>query len=308
MSFQVNYKTPMIIFQMVWLSLSFFLGILGNSFILYSTIRHKALKLDKMSVWIAKNLSVADMCNCVFILLPTLITQFKEGWMFGKIMCFIHYSFRFSFFAANIFLLNVLSFNKLMRCLFPLRNLSPSRKQRIAVTIATVIVGAIPTVWTLFLWSRAYLVLSEPSIYNVYAFGAYKICFTRLYGYRIPNPSIIGGINIALAVILFIVMCLSMTVMTVILLVYAVKTTNRPIVKKNICVVVGICTSFLITFLPACFCYIIRSYIYLDDLIMELSWSVGFLSVWINPVIHFVMNQNFREFTVNKLKTILEKI
>ena len=41
---------------------------------------------------------------------------------------------------------------------------------------------------------------------------------------------------------------------------------------------------------------------------MELSWSVGFLSVWINPVIHFVVNQNFREFTVNKIKTILDKI
>ena len=82
--------------------------------------------------------------------------------------------------------------------------------------------------------------------------------------------------NVALVVILFIVMCLSMTVMTVILLVYAVKTTNRSIVKKNMCVIIAICASFLITFLPACFCFIIQNYILLDDLIMELSWSVCF--------------------------------
>ena len=169
-SFSVNYKTPIIILQMVWLplSLSIFLGILGNSVVLYGTIRHKALKLDKMSVWIAKNLSVADMCNCVVVLLPTLITQFKEGWMFGETLCNIHYSFRYSFFAANIFLPNVLSLNKLMRCLFLLRNLSPSQKQRISVTMATVTVSAIPTVWTLFLWSKEYLFMNRPALYHAY--------------------------------------------------------------------------------------------------------------------------------------------
>ena len=35
----------------------------GNSFTLYATIRHNAIKLDKLSVWIIQNLCVADILH-----------------------------------------------------------------------------------------------------------------------------------------------------------------------------------------------------------------------------------------------------
>ena len=80
-------------FQIVWKTISFILGLSGNVFVLYATIVHKAIKLDKMSVWIVKNLAVADICNCVLLLLPTLLTQYGKlngmvlfGESFYKIM------------------------------------------------------------------------------------------------------------------------------------------------------------------------------------------------------------------------------
>ena len=35
----------------------------GNSFTLYATVRHNAIKLDKLSVWIIQNLCVADILH-----------------------------------------------------------------------------------------------------------------------------------------------------------------------------------------------------------------------------------------------------
>ena len=62
-------------FEIAWVQISFILGVSGNVFVLYATIAHKAIKLDKMSIWIIKNLAVADIGNCVLVLLPILLIQ-----------------------------------------------------------------------------------------------------------------------------------------------------------------------------------------------------------------------------------------
>ena len=282
--------SPFIICQMIWLTASFLLGLSGNLFVLYGTIRHKALKMDKMSVWIIQNVSVADICNCVFVLFPTLITQFCGRWVFGESLCYLSYTYRYSFFVANIFLLTILSFNKLMRCMFPLRNISPSRKQRYMVTMATITVSAIPTCWLLFLWFRDVLEVNTNSWYV----GAFGICLPRMK----IHTTFMKGMDMALFLILDGLMCISMTITTMILLIYACKMTNRPVVKKNVTIVITMCAIFIITFLPTPLFYMMRS---VDFIFVELAWSVGFLSVWINPWIHFVLNQKFRKFTKNRI-------
>ena len=289
------YRPPLIFLQMIWCTVCILLGILGNSFLLHSTICHKALKMDKMSVWITKNVSVADILNCVFVLGPTLITQFAGVWIFGENMCYLHFSYRFSFFVANIVLLNLMSLNKLLRCLFPLRNLSTSRKQQVLVTIAAVTLSASPTLWILYIWSKDYL--------GVYFFGpastwrymgAFGICFGGLT----TDSAIIWGILVSQVVILDGVMCLTMAISTTIILMYAVKMTNRPIIKRNIFVVIAICGTFIMTFLPTCVWYMRQD---LGMEFAEVAWSLSFLSVWVNPVIHYTMNQSFRQFTRSKL-------
>ena len=62
--------------QIVWGQLSFILETFGNGFVLYATVARNAIKLDKMSVWIIKNLAVADICNCWMVMLPILMTQY----------------------------------------------------------------------------------------------------------------------------------------------------------------------------------------------------------------------------------------
>ena len=64
--------------QIAWGQICFILGTVGNIFVLYGTICHNAIKMDGTSIWIIKNLAVADICNCVLVLLPNLLTQTWE--------------------------------------------------------------------------------------------------------------------------------------------------------------------------------------------------------------------------------------
>ena len=126
--------------QIAWGQISFLLGVLGNIFTLYATTAHNAIKLDKMSIWIIKNLAVADICNCLLVILPILLYQYGKvsqlqiyGVKFNKIFA----CYRYTFLAANLLLVNILSLNKLLRCLFPLRNLVPTKRQKMFVTMTT---------------------------------------------------------------------------------------------------------------------------------------------------------------------------
>ena len=77
-SFIVKYEVPspkeQVLLQ-IWCHVCFLLGVLGNTFVLYATIYHKAIKMDKMSVWIIQNLAASDLANCFLVLLPN---QFVE--------------------------------------------------------------------------------------------------------------------------------------------------------------------------------------------------------------------------------------
>ena len=139
--------------QMAWGQICFILGVLGNVFTIYATTAHNAIKLDKMSIWIIQNLAVTDICNCFLVVLPILINQFGKiagsiilGEKFHEITAY----YRYSFFVANLFLVNILPMNKLIRCLFPLRNLFTTKRQKNSVSIATVFISMVPILFTVY--------------------------------------------------------------------------------------------------------------------------------------------------------------
>ena len=211
--------------------------------------------------------------------------------MFGESFCYIHYTYRYSFFLANIVLLNFLSLNKLLRCLYPLRNLSSSRRQRVIVTVIAAALSAIPMCWTLYLWKQDFLEFIDiRRRHDPSTLGTRRICFI----YNDSASSDILTVNIVLMILLNGVFCVIMVATTLALLVYAIKMTNRPIVKKRILIVISICVSFIVSFIPMCICYINGD---LRGEVADFAWSIAFMSAWINPVIYLVVNENFRNFT-----------
>ena len=106
--------------------------------------------------------------------------------------------------------------------------------------------------------------------------------------------------------------CLTLIISTTILIVYAIRKTNRPINKWNISIVIIVTVSFLLSFLPY-FLYGVQRFSsknqqkgYLSKT-FEWAWSFGFLSSWSNPIIYVAMNQKFRGFAANTLNDLFHK-
>ena len=295
---------------LIWGQLSFILGICGNAFVLYATIFHNAIKLDKMSIWIIKNLAVMDLCNCIFIVVPVVAVLYSEGaWLFGPGMCYAYGVYIYTFILANAFLINIFTINKLMRCKYPLRNFNCSRRQRVLLSLCAVIFSCSLMIWQIVALSKFDLyVLTEDN-----KITPLKTC-TKEISETSYDASII--ITLILAILYDAVPCLTLVFTTTILMVYAIKKTNRPLNKVNILMVILVTISFWLSFLPLMiyagahlFPKIISDN--LLDRIYEWAWSFTFLSSWTNPIIYLVMNQRLRDFVkitirVRKFNTRVE--
>jgi hypothetical protein len=289
------------------------LGISGNIFVLYATIAHKAIKLDTMSTWIIKNLAVVDLCNCVIVLIPAIVTHYAEGkWVLGRELCYFHASQRFTYAVANLVLINFLSANKLRRCIYPLRNLHPSRIQKNLMTILTAVISLMQTILTLTGVKEQFVKIQYLHIReNDFLKTEDAPCI----------PIIVMGTNrifyiIAVfeSILFNAIPCLAMVIITAVLLVYAARKTNRPINTKNILIVIIVTVIFLISFLPF-FVFLVQDLTYRFEnqtkqshafsehlhTMHEWTWSLMFLSSWANPAIYVIMNESFRGFTMGRL-------
>ena len=282
--------------QIAWGQICFVLGMFGNVFVLYATIGHSAIRLDKMSVWIIKNLAATDICNCVLVLLPTLLTQYGKlckTLIFGETFYEVMGCYLYTFFVANLFLVNVLSLNKLMRCLYPLHNLDPTKRQRITVTIFTVLVSVIPSLWVVYGIADGFLHISGWWAVIDYL-GAIQISNS----YRNDN---IGDlrlkINYTIIGIFNALPCISLVIINSGLLIVAVKRANSAINKKNLMTVILVTVVFFVSIMP----HFLSLMFDIPKLYDELAWSLAFLSTWVNPIIYVAVNPRFREFTKRKI-------
>ena len=288
--------------QIVSGQMSLILGLSGNLFVLYASTVHNVIKLDRMSVWIIKNLSVADIGNCVLVLTPNLITMYNERrWIFGRGFCYVNASYRFSFFVANVVLVNLLSFNKLLRCVFPLRNLHPSRRQRGLVTVFVVVMFSAPLLWICygfvekFNWIRIteYPDKIETS-YNCISFVDAEAAGPFRY-----------LLNMVMVTICNLIPCVSLLVVNLVLIMYAMKKSHRNVNKKNLLVVILVTVSLLASFVPVYAAIIFRSVT--GPEFEELTWSLAYWSSWSNPIIYLLVNPSFRKFTVRRIRFWLHR-
>ena len=287
---------------LVWGQACFLLGISGNFFVLYATIAHKAIKLDPMSTWIIKNLAVIDICNCLFALIPAIAVEYGESeWVFGAHLCYVYAVFQYTFGVANIVLITGLSVNKLLRCKYPLRNLHPTKLQRMMVPGFTSLTCLIPMMWIVVGLVKGFMVLSYFGEEEMVPATGTVACSA------IPRPlkEMSLAIKVVAAVVPFLcngIFCLTLVITTTELMVYAIKKTNRPINKRNITIVISVTISFLASFLPlfmVSMLWVTIPTIFKGNFhkYYNQSWSLTFVSTWINPVIYLVMNQSFRNFT-----------
>ena len=292
--------------QIAWGQISFILGVLGNIFTLYATTPHNAIKLDKMSIWIIKNLAVADICNCFLVVFPILLYQYgniTQLQMFGDTINKILACYRYIFFVANLFLVNILSLNKLLRCLFPLRNLVPTKRQKIIVTMTTLIVSALIAIWTAYGIEFGFLIVNLNREY----FGAAYMGYAH-YGLQTQTTDLQYVLQWSILVVLNFLPCIMLIIINTTLVAVAVVKARSTINKTNILMVVLVTLAFLLSTLPHFIDLTLENYSSFsgsdDELFKEIAWSSTYLSTWINPFIYLAVNPSFREFTVQKFSLL----
>ena len=284
--------------QIIWGTISFILSLSGNVFVLYATIVHSAIKLDKMSVWIIKNLAVADICNCVLVLLPIILTQYgklNNIVVFGETFYTVMGCYVYAFFVANIYLVNFLSVNKLMRCMFPLRNLDSSRRKRLIVTIVTALASFIPVIWFISGLVDDVHYLSEYWTTRDYK-GAIEVC--SLYYDHCKFSSHREIIYLVSLVICNGLPCVTLIVFNFALLAFAMKKSNSSLKKKGIAMVLIVTATFLLSFMPT---FLALAPILKSLGNREIAFSAVYLSIWNNPFVYLATNTRFKDFVIRKL-------
>ena len=283
-------------FQIIWEQICFILGIFGNSFVLYATTAHNAIRLDRMSIWIIQLLAVADLSNCFLVLLPTLITQYGKlchTIVFGEAFYIVMGCYSYSFIVANIFLVNYLTTNKLVRCISPLRNLTPSKRQKVFVLTSIMLVSIIPLIWIIFGLADGSRQLNT-STQDMKYLGARDVGKLYLIWNR-TSSSVIPFVMIST---LSALPCLTLVIQNMALLVFAFRRSHTKINKMNLLTVICVTVMFLVSFLPEFYSQISRT---TSREYREIGWALSYLSSWTNPFIYILVNQAFRDFTKSSL-------
>ena len=107
-----------------WSGVAVFLSIIGNFTLLHSSIKHRAIKLDRVTIVLLENLAVADLGLVIFGIIPRAVhvLQSDEETLYGRDlpnkMILIP---RLTCTAMNVCLVPVLNFTKLLSLKFPFR-------------------------------------------------------------------------------------------------------------------------------------------------------------------------------------------
>ena len=65
------------------------ISLYGNTTVLYSSIRYNTIPLDSISIFLVRNLAVADLLYTVIIVLPMVVTYSAGGWVLGDGWCWV---------------------------------------------------------------------------------------------------------------------------------------------------------------------------------------------------------------------------
>lgn len=148
-----HYSVPLLI---TWSLLTAVVCLVGNYFVLAGTIQHNAIRLDKLSLVLIKNLAASDIFNTVFVVLPGIGTLYTGRALFqdNLVVCTLHSYILFLVPVCNSLMVCALTLNKLLILLNPLKTLSGGEKTGWSVAVGAWLSGLVPAVLYLIIGER----------------------------------------------------------------------------------------------------------------------------------------------------------
>ena len=96
-------------------------SLIGDSIILVASIKHNAIKLNKIIVVVMQHIAVCDLLASLSFVLPTLISLISEQWILGETLAYIMLYLDVTTFQAANILICVLSTGKFLLLRYPLQ-------------------------------------------------------------------------------------------------------------------------------------------------------------------------------------------
>ena len=143
--YNISSSTTERVLLATWCLLAMTTSLIGNSIVLLSSLKYKAIRLDKITLVLIENIAIADMGYACYIAstLTSIIANryyappqsyyhrtvakllsrdlYFPRWMFGDVMCSVFNYMHLYFGMAEMFLICALNISKLSSLLFPLQ-------------------------------------------------------------------------------------------------------------------------------------------------------------------------------------------
>jgi hypothetical protein len=129
-----------------WSVLTAVVSLAGNSLILLGTIKHNAIRLDKLSLVLIKNLAVSDLSNALFVVIPGIVTLHTGRALLrdNLLICTALSYLQFIVPIFNSLSVCALSLNKLLILLNPLKTLNGGGRAGWCVAVGAWICSLLP--------------------------------------------------------------------------------------------------------------------------------------------------------------------
>ena len=117
-----TYPTTVIILLAVYNIVGVLFAFLGNGLVLASSIKYRAIDMDKTSIILLQNLVVADFLIALLSWLPTTISTVVGGWVLGEAVCFLAGLVVYVPALVELLILTVISCHKVYTLVYPLHH------------------------------------------------------------------------------------------------------------------------------------------------------------------------------------------
>ena len=278
----------------------FLTSFIGDSIILVSTIKYKAIKLHRVVVVVIQHLAVNDLLLTMFLILPQIVSLIVEDWVLGLFLCHMTENIGYVCNFVTGSLTCVLIVNKFLVIVHPLRSVIWTRRRVHVVCFLF---------WTLG-------IIQPNQIINMFFTGPESIFFDY-YDYACDYDSSLTRAPAVLKVLTQITTVLGLVVISIVLLstsALLLITARNVAVRRGECLRwQGVLTVsltiavFLISWLP----YLV---VQTTDKLASVQYSIEtkravrfllYLNVMANFFIYSLTVRSFRKFLRSRIKMLM---
>ena len=265
----------------------------GNIVVLTASIKYKAIKLDKVSIVLVRNIAIADLAYSIFVMLQVGLSLVWNSWPYGNghdSLCHLSTYLQHALAFTDINLICALNIAKLTCIIFPLyARLRTFKTGAIISGIVWVIANIYP------------LQAVKRGVY--FDYRSYRCAYTHTF----DHWEYLDPVNISV----FLLLPTSIVFITTVWLLFYVKKvtgTNKQAVLTMLPVSIVFCLSYA----PIGTYFVAEKWItenaeprLYDDLLYTTLYRYGMLVKFINnsanPIIYFFTIRSFREFVTKKV-------